>query len=219
MQKTFLLSLLLVVTSLAQAQYQHAEAIDALFTDWDDIESPGCAIGVIENGALVYTKGYGSGDLEHAVPLDESSVFYMASVSKQFVTFCILLLEEQGKVDLDAPIQTYLPDFPDYGSPLTIRHFVHHTSGVRDYLTLMSLKGMHYMDDTDPEEVYELIKRQSSLNFTPGDKYLYSNSCYFMLAMIVKEVSGKSIKDFAEEHIFGPLGNGQYALSTTTTQT
>ena len=206
MPRHLFLLVALMLTCIVHAQYQHSTEIDALFTDWNDIGSPGCAIGVIQNGELVYTNGYGSADLEHNVPLRESSVFYMASVSKQFVTFCILLLEEQGKVDLDAPIQTYLPDFPDYGSPLTIRHFVHHTSGVRDYLTLMSLKGMHYMDDTDPEEVYELIKRQSSLNFTPGDKYLYSNSCYFMLAMIVKEVTGKSIKVFAEEHMFGPLG-------------
>ncbi|MDX1477823.1 MAG: serine hydrolase [Saprospiraceae bacterium] len=197
---------ILLWVGTSHGQYVHQAAIDSLFTDWDHIESPGCAIGVVQNGELVYARGYGSADLEHDVPLGPHSVFYMASVSKQFVTFCILLLEEEGKIDLDAPIQTYLPDFPEYDAPLTTRHFIHHTSGVRDYLTLMGLKGLDYMDDSDPEEVYELIKRQSELNFPPGERYLYSNSCYFMLAMIVERVTGQSIKEYAEEHVFGPLG-------------
>jgi CubicO group peptidase (beta-lactamase class C family) len=122
------------------------------------------------------------------------------------VTFCILLLEEQGKLDLDDRIQKFLPDFPEYGTPLTIRHFIHHISGVRDYLTLMNLMGKSYLDHIEEEEVYEIIKRQKVLNFTPGDQYLYSNSCYFMLAMIIEEAAGQSLKDFAAEHIFQPLG-------------
>jgi CubicO group peptidase (beta-lactamase class C family) len=102
-------------------------------------------------------------DLEHDVKITPSTVFYIGSVSKQFVTFCILLLEEQGKLNLDDPIQKYFPDFPVYESPLTIRHFIHHTSGVRDYLTLMDLKGRSYLDHITVDEVYELIKRQSTL--------------------------------------------------------
>ena len=98
-----------------------------------------------------------------------SSVFYLGSVSKQFVTFSILLLEEEGKLNLDDKIQKFLPDFPVYESPLTIRHFIHHTSGVRDYLTLMDLMGRNYLDHIEDDEVYELIKRQSSLNFSPGE--------------------------------------------------
>ncbi len=122
------------------------------------------------------------------------------------MTFSILLLEEQGKLNLDDSIQKYLLDFPDYGSPQTIRHFIHHTSGVRDYLTLMYLKGRNYLGNFNVDEVYDLIKRQKELNFPPGEKHLYSNSCYFMLAMIVEKAAGESLKVYANKNIFQPLG-------------
>ena len=180
--------------------------IDNLFQKWDHSDSPGAALGIIQDGNLIYARGYGMADLEHNIPIDQTSVFYIGSVSKQFVTMCILLLEEQGKLDLDDEIQEYLPDFPRYDDPLTIRHFIHHTSGVRDYLTLWWLTGKDYMDHIDEDDVYALIKRQKTLNFTPGERYLYSNSCYFMLAMIVEEASGVSIKEFARKNLFEPLG-------------
>lgn len=155
---------------------------------------------------MIYSQGYGIADLEHDVPITSKSVFYMASVSKHFVTMCILLLEEEGKLDLDAEIQTYLPDFPRYDDPLTIRHFIHHTSGVRDNLTLWSLAGNTIYDHIDKDAIYELIKQQKSLNFTPGERYLYSNSCYFMLGLIVEKVSGLSIREYAKRNMFEPLG-------------
>ena len=179
--------------------------VDALFKHWDSPNSPGCALGVVKNGQLVYAKGYGIADLEHDIPITSTTVFYIASVSKQFITMSILLLEEQGKLALDDEIQKYLPDFPKYEAPLTIRNFIHHTSGVRDYLTLWELAGNDYMDHIDEDAVYRMIKRQKTLNFTPGEKYLYSNSCYFMLAMIVEKASGQSMKEFAQENIFKPL--------------
>ena len=140
------------------------------------------------------------------VPITPSSVFYIASVSKQFVTMSILLLEEQGKLSLDDEIQKHLPDFPKYKDPLTIRHFIHHTSGVRDNLTLWNLAGKDVYDHIDRDAMYEMIKRQKELNFKPGEKYLYSNSCYFMLALIVEKVSGLPIKEFAAKNMFEPLG-------------
>jgi CubicO group peptidase (beta-lactamase class C family) len=180
--------------------------IDELFLEWNKPDTPGIALGVIKNGELVYSKGYGIADLEHDVPITPSSVFYMASVSKQFITMGILLLEEQGKIDLDAEIQTYLPDFPRYDSTLTIRHFIHHTSGVRDFLTLWRLAGNSTLDHISEDAVYQLIKNQKTLNFTPGSQYLYSNSCYFMLAMIIEKISGISINEFGDRYIFEPLG-------------
>ena len=188
------------------AQFSESETIDKIFADWDKAETPGCALGIVQDGELVYSKGYGIADLEHDLPIQANSVFYIGSVSKQFVTFCILLLEEQGKLDLDDRIQKYLPDFPEYEAPLTIRNFIHHTSGIRDYLTLMSLKGRSYLDNLEVNEVYELIKSQKELNFPPGERYLYSNSCYFMLAMIIEKAAGRSIREFAQAEIFGPLG-------------
>lgn len=206
MKNSFLLVLCFIVFLPLSGQIREREAIDSLFADWNKTNVPGCALGIIKDDKLVYSRGYGSADLEHELEITPSSVFYIGSVSKQFVTFSILLLEEQGKLNLDDRIQKFLPDFPEYGSPLTIRHFIHHTSGVRDYLTLMYLKGRNYLDDMDPDEVYELIRRQKELNFSPGEKYLYSNSCYFMLAMIVEKASGQTLKNFAQQHIFEPLG-------------
>ena len=206
MKKQSLLFLFLLFTICSFGQLKQSQAIDSLFLDWNKPEVPGCAIGIVEDGKLIYSKGYGIADLEHDIQITPTSVFYIGSVSKQFVTFSILLLEEQGKLNLDDKIQKYLPDFPEYDSTLTIRNFIHHTSGVRDYLTLMFLKGRNYLDNTDVDEVYELIKKQKELNFTPGEKYLYSNSCYFMLAMIVEKATGQSLKDFAHESIFQPLG-------------
>jgi len=206
MKKYFLILLLFSFTVCSFGQIKESQAIDSLFLEWNKSDVPGCALGIIKDGKLIYANGYGIGDLEHDIEISPSSVFYIGSVSKQFVTFSILLLEEQGKLNLDDRIQKYLPDFPEYDTPLTIRHFIHHTSGVRDYLTLMYLKGRNYLDNTDVDEVYELIKKQKELNFSPGEKYLYSNSCYFMLAMIVEKAAGQSLKEFAHENIFQPLG-------------
>ncbi len=205
--KNYILLLLLFSFSISSfGQIKESQAIDSLFAEWNKSDVPGAAIGIIKDGKLIYSKGYGIADLEHDIEITPSSVFYIGSVSKQFVTFSILLLEEQGKLSLDDRIQKYLPDFPEYETPLTIRHFIHHTSGVRDYLTLMYLKGRNFLDHIEVNEVYELIKSQKELNFSPGEKYLYSNSCYFMLAMIVEKASGQSLRKFAHEHIFNPLG-------------
>ncbi|MEZ5345471.1 MAG: serine hydrolase domain-containing protein [Pyrinomonadaceae bacterium] len=199
------LMLLFVLNASAQITADQKSKIDALFKDANE-NTPGAAIGVIKDGKLIYSGGYGMADLEHDVKLTPQSVFYMASVSKQFVTMAVLLLEEEGKLDLDDEVQKYLPDFPRYDAPLTIRHFIHHTSGVRDNLTLWNLAGRDIYDHVDKQAIYEMIKRQKELNFRPGEKYLYSNSCYFMLAMMVEKVSGMSIREFAEKKMFAPLG-------------
>lgn len=206
MKKILLPILLLILSYPCFAQQVNTNMVDRIFAEWNQPNVPGGALAVIQDGEIVYSNGYGLADLEHDIEITPSTVFYIGSVSKQFVTFSILLLKEQGKLDLDDEVQEYLPDFPRYEAPLTIRHFIHHTSGVRDYLTLMSLKGRSYLDHTEMQEAYELIKNQDELNFTPGERYLYSNSCYLMLAMIVEKASGMSIKEFAEQEIFGPLG-------------
>lgn len=166
MKKYLLLALLCSFSIYSCGQNKENKTIDSLFSEWNQPDVPGCALGIIKEGKLIYASGYGSGDLEHDIPLTSSSVFYIGSVSKQFVTFSILLLEEQGKLNLEDRIQKFLPDFPEYETPLTIRHFIHHTSGVRDYLTLMYLKGRNYLDHTEVSEVYDLIKRQKELNFS-----------------------------------------------------
>lgn len=182
------------------------ERIDALFPQWDKKDSPGCALGIIKGGRFVYKRGYGMSDLEHDVPISSTSVFRIASTSKQFTAMCVALLAEDGLFSLDDNIRNYLPEMPEYKRPITIRHLIHHTSGIRDYLELMELAGMRDDDYYDSDEVLKLLSRQKELNFLPGDEFLYSNSGYLLLAMIVERVSGQSLREFAAERIFNPLG-------------
>jgi CubicO group peptidase (beta-lactamase class C family) len=180
--------------------------IDEVFAPWDSTSSPGCALAVILEGRIIYSRGYGMANLEHAVAITPSTAFYAGSVSKQFVAASIALLAEEGALSLDDDIRKYLPEIPEYGKTITIRHLVYHTSGLRDYLTLMSLAGRNFADSASEEEVIALIARQKELNFEPGAQYLYSNSGYFLLAQIVKRASGKTLREYAEEKIFAPLG-------------
>jgi CubicO group peptidase (beta-lactamase class C family) len=190
-----------------QKKYKSLEPkVDQLFSEWDKPDSPGCALAIIKDGTIIYKKGYGIADLEHDVPITAETVFYIGSTSKQFVAMCILLLEEQGKLSLDDDIRKYLPEFPEYDIPITIRQLIHHTSGIRDYLSLWYLSGKNYLDHMPEDGVYEMICRQKDLNFSPGERHMYSNSCYFLLALIVKKASGQSLKEFAQKNIFNVLG-------------
>lgn len=184
----------------------YIEKVDALFAAFDKTSSPGCSLAVIQDSELIYTRGYGMANLEHSIPNQPWTRFYLASMSKQFTAFCIALLEEEGKLNLEEDIRTWLPEIPQYQMPITIQHLVHHTSGLRDYLGLGYLAG-HPQDDLITEaEALELLSRQKELNFTPGDEYLYSNSGYILLSMIVARASGKSFRRYADEMIFQPLG-------------
>ncbi len=199
-----LLSALIIFAGLAGAD-ERTSKVDKLFAPWDKPVSPGCALAVIENGKTIYKRGYGSADLEYGIPITPESVFYVGSCSKQFTAMTIALLAHQGKLSLDDDIRKYVPEIPDYGSPITVRQLIHHTSGLRDYLSLLGIAGLDIGSYHKPD-VLELVARQKELNFKPGDQYLYSNSGYFLLAVIVERVSGKSFRDFTQENIFGPLG-------------
>jgi len=194
------------VAFLAWMFESEEKRVDKLFAAWERPDSPGCALSVIEDGQFVYQRGYGMANLEHDVPISSQTVFRIGSTSKQFTAMCVTLLAEQGRLSLDDDIRKYLPEIPEYERPVTIRHLVHHTSGLRDYLTLMELAGMRDQDFYTDEEVIEMLARQKELNFAPGDEYLYSNTGYYLLGVIVKRASGQSLRRFAEEHIFGPLG-------------
>lgn len=183
-----------------------ASQIDEIFASFSESGSPGAAVSVIHDGEVVFSKGYGLANLELEVPITPTSVFYLGSVSKQFVAASIALLEQEGKLSLDDDIRKYLPELPDYSAPITIRNLIHHTSGIRDYLELMSIAGLPLGTFHDNEGVVELLARQKGLNFDPGEQHLYSNSGYFLLAVIVEKASDKSLREYAHEKIFEPLG-------------
>jgi CubicO group peptidase (beta-lactamase class C family) len=184
---------------------RHA-AVDAVFAAYDRTDSPGCAVGVYRDGRMEYARGYGMANLELHVANSPSTVFDIGSTAKQFAAFSILLLAKDGKLSLDDPVRKFVPEVPDYGTPVTLRHLLTHTSGLRDYLGLMDLAGIRDEDLTTEEDALEIISKQKALNFPPGSEHLYSNSGYFLLSVVVKRASGKSIRDFAQERIFGPLG-------------
>jgi len=206
---TFTLSLLASVICRAQERAAKpapaTERVDVLFAKWDKPDSPGCALAVIKDGQVIYKRGYGSANLDYGIPISSQSVFNIASASKQFTAASVALLVTQGKISLDDDIRKYLPEIPPYPTPATVRQLIYHTSGIREYSHLMQLAGIRFQDASD-DEVFKMIARQKELNLKPGDEYLYSNSGYFLLAKIVKRVSGKSLREFAEQNIFKPLG-------------
>jgi CubicO group peptidase (beta-lactamase class C family) len=182
-----------------------ARRIDAVFAQYG-AASPGCALGVYHDGHIAYAKGYGSANLELRVPLSPASVFDIGSTSKQFTAMSILLLSQDGKLSLDEDIRKYLPELPDYGTPITIGHMLHHTSGLRDYTTLLVLAGEPTENWTTDDDALDILARQRGLNFKPGSEWQYSNSGFFLLSIIVKRVSGQSLRRFAQHRIFEPLG-------------
>ena len=181
--------------------------VDRVFAQWNRTDSPGCAVGVGRGGKVVYEKGYGMSNLEDDVAIRPNSIFHVASVSKQFTAMAIMLLARDGKLSLNDDIRKYLPEIRDYGHVITIRHLLTHTSGLRDQWDLITFARGRFSEDRVTEaDVLDIVSRQKSLNFVPGTEYLYSNTGFTLLGTIVKRVSGKSLRDFADERIFRPLG-------------
>ncbi|MEX0891683.1 MAG: serine hydrolase domain-containing protein [Gemmatimonadota bacterium] len=201
-----LLATLALAAATAPAAAQADPAVDTIFAAWDRADSPGCALGVSRAGELVYTAGYGMANLDYAIPNGPEMVYYAGSVSKQFTAGAIALLAEEGALDPDADIRTWFPELPVYERPITVRHLVHHTSGLRDIYTLMALAGIRLEDVFPDADALALIARQEGLNFPPGSDYLYSNSGYFLLAQLVRRVTGSSLREFTTERILAPLG-------------
>jgi CubicO group peptidase (beta-lactamase class C family) len=180
--------------------------IDRLFATWTAPGSPGAALTVVRDGAVVFSRGYGLAHLEHAVPITPSTTFHVASLSKQFTAFAIHLLAQEGKLQLDDPVRRHVPELTLQGPPITLRHLLHHTSGLRDQWTLLRLAGLRLDDNLTQADVLALLGQQRELNFEPGSEELYSNSGYTLLGLVVQRVSGQSLADFARERIFLPLG-------------
>jgi CubicO group peptidase (beta-lactamase class C family) len=189
----------------ARAQEKKARAVDELFADLSKPGSPGCALAVGRDGKIVYENGYGLANIEESVTITPRTVFDIGSTSKQFTAASILLLEQQGKLSVQDDIRKYIPEIPDYGRKITILNLLNHTSGLRDYLTLFLLAGVNIDSVTTDDDALAVIARQKALNFEPGSEWLYSNSGFFLLSVIVKRVSSKPLREFAAENIFAPL--------------
>ena len=181
--------------------------VDRAFDAFRDTEGPGCAVGVGRSGRVVYERGYGMANLETGTPIRPSSIFHVASVSKQFTAAAIMLLERDGKLSVDDDIRKFVPEIPSYGKPITIRHLMTHTSGLRDQWDLLALARGRFEENRITEaDVMDIMPRQTALNFDPGAEYVYSNTGFTLMGVIIKRVSGKSLREFADERIFKPLG-------------
>jgi CubicO group peptidase (beta-lactamase class C family) len=183
-----------------------ADAVDDLFARYK-ADTPGCAIGVARPGQPNLLRGYGSADLEHAVPITADTIFEAGSVSKQFTAAAILTLVADGKIALSDDIRKYLPEMPAYSAPITVDMLLSHTSGLRDWGEVEAVAGWPRGSRVyNHDEVLQIAARQKGLNYPPGTAYSYTNTGYNLAAIIVKRVSGKSLADFTAERIFKPLG-------------
>lgn len=183
------------------------EKIDNSFSEWNKPNNPGGAIGVVKDGKLIYSKGYGLANLEYDIPFTPKTISRIASTSKQFTAACIILLSQQGQLSFEDKLSKFFPDFPPYANNVTIQHLLNHTSGIRDYLGLKRVAGLIRNEDYFSDiEVKQWITNQKELSFTSGDRQSYSNSGYWLLGQIVKEASGLSLKEYAQKYIFSPLG-------------
>ncbi|HKW56628.1 MAG TPA: serine hydrolase domain-containing protein [Candidatus Acidoferrum sp.] len=203
----FVVALLVAAAALARRDDLSMERkVDEVFAAYSKPGSPGCALGVIRDGNFVYKRGYGEASLELGVPIRPESVFYMGSVSKQFTAASVVLAAEQGFLSLDDDVRQYIPELPSYGKTITLRAMLHHTSGLRDIFGLLYLAGRNPEDVHPTSELLDLIVHQKALNFAPGDEYLYSNTNFFLMSVVIRRATGKPLSQFAEENIFKPLG-------------
>ena len=191
----------------AQSWQDTVARIEKIFSRYNSNTTPGAELAISRNGQVIFSKAWGMADLEHNIPLTTNSPSEAGSVSKQFTAAAILLLEQQGKLSLDDEVHKYVPELPDYGKVITLRHLMQHTSGLKDWGSIMDLAGWSRGTRAYTNEyALYVISLQQSLNNQPGDEYIYSNSNYNLLAIIVQRVSGLSLAQFTQKHIFEPAG-------------
>ncbi|WP_299436744.1 serine hydrolase domain-containing protein [uncultured Aquimarina sp.] len=181
------------------------EKIDALFSAWNQGKTPGASVSVIKNGTVIFKKAYGLGNIENNIPNTTSSLFNIASNSKQFTAFAALLLEEEGKLSLEDDIRKYIPELPDFGYTIKVKNLAQHTHGIRGVIYLLGMAGWNIEDVITKKDVFKLFKQQKELNFPPETDFLYNNSGYILLAEIISRVSGQSFHMYLRDHIFMPL--------------
>jgi CubicO group peptidase (beta-lactamase class C family) len=181
------------------------ERIDAIFADYDTSTRPGCMLGIMSGGRTIYARGYGLATLDPIAAIDSTNLFDLGSDTKQFTAAAVLLLAQQGALQLTDDVRDYVPELPTYGARITLNHLLWHTSGLRDYVTLLGLAGYDDFEPTTQALALEVIARQRSLDFPTGSRYAYSNSGYVLLAQVIERVTGQTLNSFMREQIFDPL--------------
>ncbi len=192
--------------ALAQPTPVQSRRADSLFAEFSVGDSPGLAVAVVRDGKVLFTNGYGLANLEHHIPITPSTVFDVASVSKQFAGLAVSMLVDEGRVSLSDDIRKYIPELQVMERPITIDHLLHHTSGMRDWPGTLGVAGWRYDDVISFDQILNMAYHQSTLNFVPGAEYTYSNTGYNLLAEMVQRVTKTSFRAWTNEHLFRPLG-------------
>jgi len=200
--------LFIFCTNMSQAQLPDSlvKKVDAVFSEYDKTNSPGCALAILKDGKIIYKRGYGMSNMEYNIAISPSSIFHVASISKQFTAAAITMLSLEGKLSLEDDIRKYIPEAPDFGHTITINHLIHHTSGLRDQWDLQGLAGWREDDLITEKDIMDMLARQKALNFLPGDEYTYCNTGYTLLGVIVRKITGVSLRAYADSVFFKPLG-------------
>lgn len=202
----FLLTYFSLVSVQAQLSEVKSQKIDSIFNSWTETNHPGGAIGIMQNGEVIYSKAFGLASLEYQVPNTMETIFNVGSVSKQFTAMGIVLLQEKGLLSVDDDIRKHLPDMPDFGHTITIRHMLHHTSGMRSLHAMLGLAGWRDDDSRTNEDLYRFMLNQKELNFIPGDEYLYCNTGYMLMVNIIENVTKEKFPQWMKTNVFEPLG-------------
>lgn len=207
MKKTLLFFLIFTFAFTASAQLDRSveKDIDRLFIEWNRPNHPGGVVGIVQDGKLVYSKAYGLASLEYLVPNDTGTRFNIASVSKQFTALGIVRLHLEGKLSVDDDVRKYIPDLPDFGKTITLRHMLHHTSGMRSLHSMLALAGWRGNDARTNEDLLRFMLDQRDLNFVPGDEYMYCNTGYILMAILIEKISGEKFSTWMKKEIFEPL--------------
>lgn len=214
-----ILILFALFASTIHGQENKTEKIDAILESYNKPNSSGLSIGIVENGTLIYAKGIGLASVEKNIKNDTKTAFSIASIAKQFTASCIWFLMQEKKLSLEDDIRKYLPEMPNYSTPIKIKHLLNHTSGIRNYHTIMDLQGFDYDSEYyNNVTVLQLASNQKGLNNKPGEKVLYSNTNYNLLTLIIERVSGKNLNEFAKDKLFLPLQMNSTCFKISSTQ-
>jgi CubicO group peptidase (beta-lactamase class C family) len=198
----------LAATALTNSQITEIQKIkiDSLVAKWDNPDLPGGAVGIMWNGKLMYAKSFGLASLDYDIPNNEMTLFNIGSISKQFTAMGIIRLHQENRLSIDDDIRKYIPELPDFGHVITIRHLLHHTSGIRDIHSLLAIAGWRDEDPRSNDDLMRILKDQRDLNFIPGEEYMYNNTGYILMAKIIESVTGNKFVDWMKNEIFTPLG-------------
>lgn len=198
----------IVLERLEPVETDPSRLADQLMARYDRDDTPGGVISVFKDGQTLFSRAYGMANLSYDIPFQVDTVTNIGSTSKQFTAFAIMLLQEQGLLSLDDDIREHVPELPQFDEIVTVRHIITHTSGLREFLNLLSMSGrrLDHGDYIARNEIIGIIQRQPALQNSPGSEWNYNNTAYALAALIVERISGQTFTEFMNDNVFGPIG-------------